>query len=206
VLDVGLGRGVQALRLARAGHEVTGLESDPDLRELFEKQVAAEPDGIRQRVRLVEGGSEDTGAHFLPGTFDVVLCHGGLVQARDPGPTLAGLARVLDAGGLLSVLIRNDEAQAMRPGRAGDWDAALAAFDFPEHAGSAFRLDTVTRGLAGIGTPLRQWYGVGIFGHTTFPADDEEAERMLAVEGRAARTDPYRSVAAMLHVCGARGG
>jgi SAM-dependent methyltransferase len=175
VLDVGLGRGVQALRLARAGHEVTGLESDPDLRELFEKQVAAEPDGIRQRVRLVEGGSEDTGAHFLPGTFDVVLCHGGLVQARDPG-------------------------------RAGDWDAALAAFDFPEHAGSAFRLETVTRGLAGIGTPLRQWYGVGIFGHTTFPADDEEAERMLAVEGRAARTDPYRSVAAMLHVCGARGG
>ncbi|WP_052708557.1 methyltransferase domain-containing protein [Streptomyces sp. WMMB 714] len=206
VLDVGLGRGVQALRLARAGHQVTGLESDPDLRDLVEKELADEPDEIRKRVRLVAVGSEDTGAHFLPGTFDVVLCHGELIQARDPGTTLAGLARVLDAGGLLSLLIRNDDALAMHPGRTGDWDAAQAALDFPERAGRAFRLDTFTRGLAGIGTPLRQWYGVGIFGHDRLPEQDEEAERMLALEERAARTDPYRSVAAMLHVCGVRGG
>ena len=206
VLDVGLGRGVQALRLARAGHKVTGLESDPDLRNLVEKELAAEPDGIRKRVRLVSGGSQDTGAHFLPGAFDVVLCHGELIQARDPGTTLAGLARVLDAGGLLSLLIRNDDAMAMHPGRTGDWDAAQAAFGFPEQAGRAFRLETFTRGLAGIGTPLHQWYGVGIFGHDAWPADEDEAERMLAVEERAARTDPYRSVAAMLHVCGVRGG
>lgn len=29
VLDVGMGLGTQALRLARAGHTVTGLEDDP---------------------------------------------------------------------------------------------------------------------------------------------------------------------------------
>lgn len=205
VLDVGLGRGVQALRLARAGHAVTGLQSDPDLRELFEKDLAEEPEETRGRVRLVAGGSEDTGAHFLPGAFDVVLCHGGLLQARDPGTTLAGLARVLDADGLLSLLIRNDAALAMHPGRAGDWDAALAALDFPERTGSALRLETLTRGLAGIGTPLRQWYGVGIFGGHC-PAEDDKAERMLAAEERAGRLDPYRSVAAMLHICGVRGG
>jgi SAM-dependent methyltransferase len=206
VLDVGLGRGVQALRLARAGHVVTGLQSDPDLRELCEKDLAEEPEGVRERVRLVAGGSEDTGAHFLPGTFDVVMCHDGLLQARDPGATLAGLARVLDAGGLLSLLIRNDAALAMRPGRTGDWDAALAALGFPERTGSALRLETLTRGLTGIGTPLRQWYGVGIFGHDDCPAEEEKAERMLAVEERAGRHDPYRAVAAMLHVCGVRGG
>jgi SAM-dependent methyltransferase len=206
VLDVGLGRGVQALRLARAGHEVTGLQSDPDLLQLFEKDLAEEPEGIRDRVRLVAGGSEDTGVHFLPGTFDVVLCHGGLVQARDPGTTLAGLARVLDGGGLLSLLIRNDAALAMHPGRAGDWNAALAALDFPERAGSTLRLETLTRSLAGIGTPLREWYGIGIFGHDDCPPEEEKAERMLAVEERAASRDPYRSVAAMLHLCGVRGG
>jgi SAM-dependent methyltransferase len=206
VLDVGLGRGVQALRQARAGHQVTGLESDPDLRELLEKELAEEPEGIRKRVRLVSGDSQDTGAHFLPGTFDVVLCHGELIQARDPGTTLAGLARVLDAGGLLSLLIRNDDALAMHPGRAGDWDAAQAAFDFPERTGRAFRLETLTRGLTGIGTPLQQWYGVGVFGHDACPADADAAERMLAVEERAGRTDPYRAVASMLHVCGVRGG
>ena len=205
VLDVGLGRGVQALRLAQAGHTVTGLQSDPALRELFEKDLAEEPEETRDRVRLVTGGSEDTGAHFLPGTFDVVLCHGGLLQARDPGTTLAGLARVLDSGGLLSLLIRNDAALAMHPGRAGDWDAALAALDFPERTGSTLRLETLTRGLAGIGTPLRQWYGVGTFGHNC-PAEEEKAERMVAVEERAGRLDPYRSVAAMLHICGVRGG
>lgn len=206
ILDVGLGRGVQALRLARAGHRVTGLQPDPDLRELFEKDLAEEPEGIRERVSLVSGGSQDTGAHFLPGAFDVVLCHDGLVQARDPGTTLAGLARVLDGGGLLSLLIRNDTALAMHPGRAGDWDAALAALDFPERTGSALRLEALTRALAGIGTPLRQWYGVGIFGHEDCPADEERAERMLDAEEQAGRRDPYRSVAAMLHVCGVRGG
>jgi len=205
VLDVGLGRGVQALRLARAGHQVTGLEADPDLRALLEKDLAAEPEGIRKRVRLVSGGSQDTGAHFLPGTFDVVLCHGELMEARDPGTTLAGLARVLDAGGLLSLLIRNDDALAMHPGRTGDWDAALAALEFPERAGRAFRLATLTSGLAGIGTPLRQWYGVRVFAHEDDRAGTAPSERMLAVEERAARTDPYRSVAAMLHVCGVRG-
>jgi SAM-dependent methyltransferase len=211
VLDVGLGRGVQALRLARAGHEVTGLQSDPDLRELFEKDLAEEPEEIRGRIRLVAGGSEDTGAHFLPGTFDVVLCHGGLTQTRDPGTTLAGFARVLDRGGLLSLLIRNDAALAMHPGRTGDWDAALAALDFSVRTGSAtggggaLRLETLTRGLAGLGTPLRQWYGVGIFGRDDLPADEDKAERMLAAEERAGRDEPYRSVAAMLHMCGVRG-
>ena len=42
---------------------------------------------------------------------------------------LAGLARVLAPGGLLSLLVRNADALAMRPGLAGDWAAALAAFD-----------------------------------------------------------------------------
>ncbi|WP_314172679.1 class I SAM-dependent methyltransferase [Streptomyces winkii] len=206
VLDVGLGRGVQALRLARAGHTVTGLQSDPDLRELFEKELADEDGEVRGRIRLHEGGSEDTGAHFLPGTFDVVLCHAGLSQARDPGTTLAGLARVLGAGGLLSLLIRNDAALAMRPGRSGDWDAALAAIGFPERTGSALRLETLSRSLAGIGTPLRQWYGVGVFGHHDVPDDETKAEKMLDAEELAGRSDPYRSVAAMLHICGVRGG
>lgn len=205
MLDVGLGRGVQALRLARAGHRVTGLEADPDLRALLEKELAAEPDEVRKRVLLVAGGSQDTGAHFLPGTFDVVLCHGDLMEARDPGTTLAGLARVLGAGGLLSLLIRNDDALAVHPGRAGDWDAALAALDFPERFPRAFRLATLTGALAGIGTPLKQWYGVGVFSPADARTDGEPDERMLAAEERAARTDPYRSVAAMLHVCGVRG-
>jgi SAM-dependent methyltransferase len=203
VLHAGLGPGpdpaAQLLRPAHAGHRVTGLEPDPAVRSLVRAALDAEPDAVRKRVRLVEGGGHETGAHFLPGAFDVVLCHGVLMESRDPASTLAGLARVLAPGGLLSLVVRNDSALALHPGRSGDWDAALAAFDFAERT---FRLESLTALLAGIGAPLRAWYGVEVFP----PAHGEAApdERRLAAEERAGRTDPYRAVAAHLHLCGVR--
>lgn len=188
----------QTLRLAHAGHRVTVLESDPAVRALVREALDKEPAAVRERVRLVDGDGQETGAHFLPGAFDVVLCHGVLMAARDPASTLAGLARVLAPGGLLSVLIRNDAALALHPGRAGDWGAALAAFDFAERV---FRLEPMTTLLAGIGAPLRAWYGVQVFTADGAGAADP---RQLAAEERAGRTDPYRAVAAHLHLCGVR--
>ncbi|MEU1310789.1 methyltransferase domain-containing protein [Streptomyces cinnamoneus] len=214
VLDVGPGQGTQALRLARAGHEVTGLESDPRMVGALREALAAEPEGIRERVRIIEGDGRDTGAHFLPGTFDIVLCHGVLMYVPEPDPMLAGLARVLAPGGVLSLLVRNADALAMRPGLSGDWDTALAAFDSPAYTNRiglqvrADRLETLTATLAGIGAPLQTWYGVRVFSDL---ASDEAAvpadlDRLLAAEERAGRTDPYRAVAALLHLCGVRGG
>ncbi|MEV6779744.1 class I SAM-dependent methyltransferase [Streptomyces syringium] len=215
VLDVGLGQGTQALRLARAGHEVTGLESDPRMVAAVREALAAEPEGIRERVRLIEGDGRDTGAHFLPGTFDIVLCHGVLMYVPEPDPMLAGLARVLAPDGLLSLVVRNADALALRPGLSGDWEGALAAFDSPAYtnriglSARADRLETLTATLAGIGAPLHAWYGVRVF--TDQAPDDAappsagELDRMLAAEDRAGRTDPYRRVAALLHLCGVRG-
>ena len=67
VLDIGLGQGTQALRLAPAGHRVTGLESDPAMLPPLRAALAAEPDGVRERLRVVEGDGRETGVHFLPG-------------------------------------------------------------------------------------------------------------------------------------------
>ncbi|PHQ50343.1 SAM-dependent methyltransferase [Streptomyces cinnamoneus] len=216
VLDVGPGQGTQALRLARAGHEVTGLESDPRMLDAVRGALAGEPEGIRERVRLVEGDGREAGAHFLPGAFDVVLCHGVLMYVPEPDPMLAGLARVLAPGGLLSLLVRNADALAMRPGLAGDWDTALAAFDSPAYTNRiglevrADRRETLTATLAGIGAPLHAWYGVRVFcdlaPDEAPPPSGAELERLLAAEDRAGRTDPYRAVAALLHLCGVRGG
>ncbi|MDN0194689.1 methyltransferase domain-containing protein [Streptomyces sp. S.PNR 29] len=213
VLDVGMGQGTQALRLARAGHKVTGVERDPKMIAAAREALAGEPEGIRERMRIVEGDGRDTGVHFLPGSFDVVLCHGVLMYVEEPDPLLAGLARMLAQGGLLSLLVRNGDALAMRPGLSGDWAGALAAFDTTAYRNRlgldvrADRLATLTATLAGIGAPLHTWYGVRVFTDTAadgaeIPAD---VETLLAVEERAGRTDPYRGVAALLHLCGVRG-
>lgn len=215
VLDVGMGQGTQALRLARAGHSVTGLESDAEMLRAARESLEGEPEGIRERMRLIEGDGRDTGVHFLPGSFDVVLCHGVLMYVPEPDPMLAGLARMLAPGGLLSLLVRNAEALAMRPGTAGDFAGALAAFDTDTYTNRlgldvrADRLDALTATLAGIAAPLHAWYGVRVFtdnvGNEVELPDAEQLARVLDAEDRAGRTDPYRRVAALLHLCGVRG-
>jgi SAM-dependent methyltransferase len=213
VLDVGMGQGTQALRLARAGHQVTGLEQDAKMLAVAREALAAEPEGIRGRVRLIEGDGQDTGVHFLPGSFDVVLCHGVLMYVEQPDALLAGLARMLAPGGLLSLLVRNADALAMRPGLSGGWTSTLAAFDtdtYVNRLGLAVRADrlaTLTSTLAGIGAPLHAWYGVRVFTDTAPDGAPvpEDLDTLLAAEERAGRTDPYRQVAALLHLCGVRG-
>ncbi|MFH8974119.1 class I SAM-dependent methyltransferase [Streptomyces sp. NPDC017890] len=213
VLDVGMGRGTRALRLARAGHQVTGVERDAAMIAGAREALAGQPEGIRERMRIIEGDGRDTGVHFLPGSFDVVLCHGVLMYVEEPDPLLAGLARMLAPGGLLSLLVRNGDALAMRPGLYGEWAGALAAFDTTtcrDRLGvdvRADRLATLTAKLASIGAPLHTWYGVRVF--TDAAPDDapvpDDLDTLLAAEVRAGRTDPYRGVAALLHLCGVRG-
>ncbi len=215
ILDVGMGQGTQALRLARAGHLVTGLESDPEMLAAAQEALAGEPAGIRDRVRLMAGDGRETGAHFLPGSFDVVLCHGVLMYVPEPDAMLAGLARMLAPGGLLSLLVRNGDALAMRAGLGGDWEGANTAFDSAEYTNRlglpvrADRLGALTATLSGIGAPLGAWYGVRVFTDTAADGaalpPEAELDRLLAAEDRAGRTDPYRSVAALLHLCGVRG-
>jgi SAM-dependent methyltransferase len=213
VLDVGMGQGTQALRLARAGHQVTGLEQDAKMVAAAREALSGEPEGIRERVRIIEGDGRDTGVHFLPGSFDLVLCHGVLMYVAEPDPLLAGLARMLAPGGLLSLLVRNADALAMRPGLSGDWTSALAAFDSTAYRNRlgldvrADRLETLTATLAGIGAPLQAWYGVRVFCDTAADgaAIPGDVDALLAAEERAGRTDPYRGVAALLHLCGVRG-
>ncbi|MGQ4415470.1 class I SAM-dependent methyltransferase [Streptomyces sp. SAS_269] len=213
VLDVGMGQGTQALRLARLGHQVTGVEQDATMIAAARRALAGEPEGIRERVRLVQGDGRDTGVHFLPGSFDVVLCHGVLMYVAEPDPLVAGLARMLAPGGLLSLLVRNGDALAMRPGLSGDWPGTLTAFGTITYRNRlgldvrADRLSALTATLAGIAAPLHAWYGVRVFTDTA--ADEAEIpddlQTLLAAEERAGRTDPYRSVAALLHLCGVRG-
>ncbi|WP_225446854.1 bifunctional 2-polyprenyl-6-hydroxyphenol methylase/3-demethylubiquinol 3-O-methyltransferase UbiG [Streptacidiphilus sp. PB12-B1b] len=215
VLDAGCGQGTQALRLARAGHHVTGLDPDPMMLGEAQRALCVEPPQVQTKVTLLTGQGGDCGRWFGPGSFDVVLCHGMLMFLPEPGPVLASLARMLAPGGMLSVIAANGDALAMRPGCAGDWAGALEAFGgdtYVSHHGvptRADRLEPLTRTLAELSVPLRGWYGVRVFTDqapegTPAPSDPAQLARLLDAEEQAGRTDPYRTVAALLHLVGTR--
>ena len=210
VLDIGCGQGTQALLLARRGHIVTGLDSSVRLLDDFRAALAAEPSEVGHRVRLVQGDAGAMTSLFTRSSFDVVLCHGVLMYFSDPDPLLDAIAHVVAPGGMVSLLVRNGDALAMRPGLLGDWDAAGQAFDAVAYLNRigvdarADRLQDLTDALARRQIPVIRWYGVRVFTDAAASdaplPEDATLNAIVRCEERAGRTDPYRHVAALLHL------
>lgn len=207
VLDVGCGQGTQALRAARAGHEVTGIDSSRELLARFEEALATEPAAVSARVRLIHGAGERA-PDLVSGRFDLVMCHGVLMYLDDIRPMLGSLARVAGPGGAISLLVRNGLAPAMRDGLRGRWPEAARAFgskDYVNRLGLAAHAHTpqdVDRALQPLGWRRSAWFGVRVFtDHRDEPAPEPgELAGLLAAEREAGGRDPYRSVAALLHL------
>lgn len=215
VLDAGCGQGTQAVLLARRGHDVTGVDTSPKMQGAFAAAADGEPADVRARLRVVPGDVSDLGAAVGDASFELVLCHGVLMYLPQLQPALGSLAERTRAGGLVSVLVRNGDALAMRPGLRGQWQAALWALDatgYRNGLGLSARADT----FAGVHTELHQagldlvaWYGVRVLSdaapvETPAPPDPEELAALLDAEEQAGRRDPYRRVAALLHVLARR--
>ena len=216
VLDIGCGQGTQAVLLARRGHLVTGLDSSAQLLDDFRRTLAAEPPEVGDRVHLVRGEAEMAAGLFPASSFDVVLCHGVLMYFPDPGPLLDAMADLVVAGGIASLVVRNGDALAMRPGLLGDWDSVGNAFDGHSYLNRigvdarADRLRDLSAALARRHMSVADWYGVRVFTDTAAsdaPLPDEATlDAILRFEERAGRTDPYRHVAALLHLIAVREG
>jgi S-adenosylmethionine-dependent methyltransferase len=211
IIDLGCGQGTQALRLARRGYHVTGVDASADLLARFERDLAAEPAGVRGRVRAERGLIEDYAERAGVARFPAVLCHGVLMYAADPAPVLRAVAALAAPGGVASLLVRNGDALAMRPGLLGDWTACAEAFGSDRYqnrigvTARADRLAELTGRLEDHGLRVTAWYGVRVFTDTV-PDSPGGAELppdlpvLLDCEERAGRTDPYRRVAALLHI------
>lgn len=214
ILDVGCGQGTQMLRLARDGHHVTGLDSSQVLLNELERAAGGEADDVQRRVRTVRDDARNLASLFDAECFDVVLCHGVLMYFDDPDPLLDDLVRLVAPGGVLSLLVRNGDALAMRPGLLGDWDTAGRAFEDMSYGNRigvtarADRIDDLVASLEVRRMSLLAWYGVRVFtdiAATDAPVPDEpELAALLACEERAGAVDPYRRVAALTHVVSRR--
>ena len=212
IMDCGCGQGTQALRLARRGYEVTGVDASAELLARFERDLAAERAEVRARVRVRRDLIEHLAERAFASRYAAVLCHGVLMLMPDPDPVLRVIAGLTAPGGIVSLLVRNGDALAMRPGLGGDWTACADAFGTVTYANrigataQADRLGDLTSRLAACGLEVTAWYGVRVFTDTA-PDDAEpppDLEALLACEEQAGRTDPYRQVAALLHVIARR--
>jgi SAM-dependent methyltransferase len=96
-LDAATGTGAVAIRAARAGAEVTGLDMAPRLVETA-KRLAAE-EGLA--IRFDVGDCEDLPYHDL--SFDVVASAVGVIFAPDHSAVARELARVCRPGGKLGL-------------------------------------------------------------------------------------------------------
>jgi SAM-dependent methyltransferase len=143
-LDLATGTGAVALRAARAGAEVTGLDLAPGLIETA-RRLATER---RLTVRFDVGDVEHL--PYADASFDVVSSAHGVVFAVDHAAVAAELARVCRPGGRLGLTywLPNPELQRLmervgytRPdgaGRPADWARRDYATDL---LGEHFELD-----------------------------------------------------------------
>jgi SAM-dependent methyltransferase len=212
VVDVGGGAGNQSIPLARLGHRVTIVDPSEPMLVAAAEAVAREPSEVAARVRLL-GATGDAAPELLgERSFDAVLCHGVLMYLEDPEPLVGSLSALAREGAVVSVVTKNRQAMAVRPGLAGDWAGALAAFDAVREVNG---LDIDTRAddpheLAALldrhGIEPVARYGVRCFTEgwargrpPTDPVDD-----VLAVELEASRRDPYRQLSRLFHLVGRR--
>src|SRR5579875_3498978 len=164
ILDVGGGAGHQSFPLARAGYDVTLLDSSPAMLEKAQHRMPAD---VRVEFVRADGANADEAVHGQ--RFAAVLCHGVLGYLDNPRPMVEQLCRCAADNGIVSIMTGNAKASAVRPALERRWEDALASFDARTEIGVLGvpgRADTVEE----IGDLLREngvepiaWYGVWLF-------------------------------------------
>ncbi|CAN5627884.1 methyltransferase domain-containing protein [soil metagenome] len=209
IVDVGGGAGHVSVPLAARGHEVTLLDTSPEMLRRARAAVNRSSEEVRRRVTLVQGSGLDGAAALGRSRFDAVLCHGVLMYLDDPEPCVRALAELCRPGGIVSVLAKNADALALRPALLGRFDDARAAFESDRDVGGlgvVTRGDTVdglTRHLAASEVEVVAWYGVRVLtDHRIGEPPGGDIEDVVAAEWEAGRRDPYRGIARLIHVVG----
>lgn len=218
VLDVGGGAGHQSFPLARAGFDVTLLDSSPAMLDKARERLERLPAEARARVTLVEAEGERADEVLGGRRFDAVLSHGVLGYLEQPEPMVDQLCRCAADGGIVSIMTGNAKATAVQPALERRWRDALAAFDARTGIGVLGvkgRADTVeelSEMLSGRGVEPLAWYGVWLFvdwlefgGAELDPNDSSEVAATAAVELEASRRDPYRQLSRVFHLVGRKG-
>lgn len=211
IVDVGGGAGQQTIPLARDGYEVTILDPSPKMLAEAGRRLDTEENEVRDRVKLVEGFGERTDEVLGGDTLDAALCHGVLMYLDGPRPMIGALANLVRPGGVVSILAKNASALAVRPALERRYRDALKALRTdrdPGRMGVVTRGDTVEdlrRAFEDNGLEAPTWYGIRVFvDHLGDALPGEDLPEILELEWEAGRTEPYRSMARLIHLVASR--
>ena len=214
ILDVAGGNGLDAVRLAARGHEVTVL--DPAGAMLSLAKERAETFDVADRLHVVQATAADAPELFGTDEFDVVLCHNLLQYVADRPAMLGAIMAPLRRDGLLSVLAPNADSDALRTAIRGldprralhDLDSDVSYVDLLDAEVPACTAAQTIGQLAELGFGLVTRYGVRCV--CDYITDDEikqdpaffaELERLeLAMSDRM----PYLLTARFFHLIARR--
>jgi S-adenosylmethionine-dependent methyltransferase len=205
VVDAGGGTGQLAVALARRGYQVTVVDTSAAMLATCAQRAAGEGAEVAARLATVQGDAADLPALLGEASQAAAVCHELITQVDDPTAVLAGLAGVLEDGGVLSLSFANRDWLVLRAGRRGEHGAALRLVHGREKAAPAMTLAEAEAELERAGFEPVAASGVGVF---VDGGDDDldpvQLAALVELERLVAAREPYRSSARTVHVVGRR--
>jgi SAM-dependent methyltransferase len=202
VLDAGGGTGVIAIPLAQQGYDVTLLDPSEGMLRVATEHI--EESGVE--LATVHGAIDEA-PRLTRGPFDAICCHAVLMYVDDPEASLTILRSIARDGALLSLLEKNRDALAIRPGLRGDYGEALRLLDDPIASGNlgiknrSRSLGEWRALLGAAGWRFDSVAGIRLFSdRADDDLTDEAFEQLLRLEREAGRRSPYRDVARLIHI------
>ncbi|MBN1401805.1 MAG: methyltransferase domain-containing protein [Anaerolineae bacterium] len=215
ILDAGTGTGGYAWPLAQAGHHVTLLDLSPTMLAIAREQARRNASELLGNLAYCCGSVESIPAIFAGARFDAILAHTLLEYLDDPWGTLQALLDLLVSGGILSILVTNPHADALRWALVkGDLERAREAlhddvsqadlFGLPRRTlDSDLLLDRLSE--AGILNIVR--YGVRIFADycpISQLGDPDFMDALWRLEVQASSLPAYLGIARYHHLLGSK--
>jgi S-adenosylmethionine-dependent methyltransferase len=132
ILDIGGGDGMDAIHYAGLGHSVTLTDCSPAM--LSEARLAAEQQGVAERLKFYQTGPEALPDLPREQPFDLILCHMMIEFVPDAQALLRNACTLLSAGGLLSIVDTNRYSDVyMQAIQMNNLPGALNAVDAKEY-------------------------------------------------------------------------
>lgn len=207
VLDAAGGNGLNTQHLLEKGHEVTLLDSDPEMLDQARQRLGQL--GLLEACRLVEGRLEEITKLLPAEQFDLILCHHVVEYTDDVPKILKSFSGVAGRSGELSLVTLNPVSEVIRavvfrrdPSLA---ESKLTDLSYDAKWFGAARLlslDQIETWSSENGWSIRDFRGIRILAdYIGQEAADSREQDLLRLETRLAGLEPYRRFGRYLQFC-----